>query len=682
MACGSPGTKLRYRLDTLFKFGVVNDQSDRQLLEQFLTAKDGADQAAFSALVERHGPMVLSLCSKVLGNPHDAEDAFQAAFLVLARRAGSVRKAESLASWLHGVAVRVAVRAKTAAARRTVCERRGAMMRVVGSVREGSELEAWAEVHEEIARLPARYRQPVVLCYLEGLTTEEAALRLGCPRGTIMSRLSRARQRLRSRLERRDLAMPAALLAAGQTSRATLNVSAILLDTTVRASLGFAERGVAEAALASAKVTALARGVLGAMTISKLKILGAVALACALTHGGVQGLGQLSSRGGRQEPAGAVPDARDPKAALARSMDKLEGGLADAGRRNAEMRKELRGVQAKLEATGVRSEATDVNGRVFPLARLGNGHTSRAVDRFAEVLKRYPRRRGSMEGGGCQVYMMDLVDGGITLIADEPGAGRSYCGAPRWSHDGSRIVFDATPGTDWVRSRLMSVEVRDGRPTFTDLGPGDSPTFSPDDKTIAFALNSGAIAGAEPGVWLMQADGSGRRRVSDYGAPFWSRERGEILINSFSNPTESIVLNLEKMTEVRLAVDGYQILWWPRWVGPGTLVAGLATKNAGHSIALLDVSSAAEAKIIEVLWKRGEVLDVTPLNPLYCPDTGCCFFVGVKQGKRTIYCVKRGEAPRVTALGPEAKTETLGSLDFSPDGRYLLFGANWPAQVR
>jgi RNA polymerase sigma-70 factor (ECF subfamily) len=99
---------------------VVADQSDRQLLEQFLTAKDAADEAAFSALVERHGPMALSLCAQVLGDAHDAEDAFQATFLGRARRAGSVRKADSLASWLHGVAFRVAVRAKVEAARRTV----------------------------------------------------------------------------------------------------------------------------------------------------------------------------------------------------------------------------------------------------------------------------------------------------------------------------------------------------------------------------------------------------------------------------------------------------------------------------------------------------------------------------------------------------------------------------------
>jgi polysaccharide export outer membrane protein len=203
MAGGSAGANLPNELNTLFRFGVVGDHSDGQLIQRFLNAQEGADQAAFTALVERHGPMVLRVCREILGNAHDAQDAFQATFLVLARKAGSVRKTDSVASWLHGVAVR----AKAHATRRRLYEQRSAAMKAVELQREGDPPECWPELYEEIARLPQHYREPVVLCYLEGLTTDEAALRIGCPKGTVLSRLSRARERLRGRLDHRGLGL-------------------------------------------------------------------------------------------------------------------------------------------------------------------------------------------------------------------------------------------------------------------------------------------------------------------------------------------------------------------------------------------------------------------------------------------------------------------------------------------
>ena len=184
------------QLGAIFQFGVVGDLSDSQLLQRFLSGHDGADEAAFSALMERHGPMVLSVCRQVLGNPHDAQDAFQATFLVMARKAGSVHNADSLASWLHGTALRVAVRAKADEARRRLHERRFATMKVNERDKPTVGPEPCPELHEEIARLPRRYREPVVLCYLEGLSSEQAAMRIGCAPGTVWSRLSRARERL------------------------------------------------------------------------------------------------------------------------------------------------------------------------------------------------------------------------------------------------------------------------------------------------------------------------------------------------------------------------------------------------------------------------------------------------------------------------------------------------------
>ena len=168
-------------------------------------------EAAFEALVERHGPMVLRVARSVLGNTHDAEDVFQATFLVLAERAGGVRRRDSIASWLFGVATRVATRARVDAARRLNHERKAAAQVVEAvTVSEGS-LTGWMELHKEIDRLPERYRAVVVLCELQGCAQDEAARRLGCPPGTVRTRLARARQRLRVRLSRRGLGAIAAL---------------------------------------------------------------------------------------------------------------------------------------------------------------------------------------------------------------------------------------------------------------------------------------------------------------------------------------------------------------------------------------------------------------------------------------------------------------------------------------
>jgi RNA polymerase sigma factor (sigma-70 family) len=247
MAGRPAGADILNPLDTLSRLGVVGDLSDKQLLHRFLTGRDGADQAAFTELVQRHGAMVLGVCREVLGNAHDAQDAFQATFLVLARKAGSVRKADSLSCWLHGVAYRVALRARSNAARRRNSEQQAGAMKALTFECAGDRPESWPELHEEVARLPRRYREPIVLCYLEGHSTEEAALRIGCPVGTVFSRLSRARERLRERLVRRGLAMPAALLAAGLARPAQAALPANWLKATVQTSLRFTGRRVAEA---------------------------------------------------------------------------------------------------------------------------------------------------------------------------------------------------------------------------------------------------------------------------------------------------------------------------------------------------------------------------------------------------------------------------------------------------
>ena len=209
---GGPSVAVLRDIQTLFDTGTASGLSDRQLLERFAGRRDASAEAAFEVLVLRHGPMVLRVCHNVLGDATDAQDAFQATFLVLVRRSGSIRRLESLGSWLYGVACRVAARARVDAARRRAAERRGAL-RVVQAVDssgagEPDRAEFGPVIQEEVRRLPEKYRAVVALCYWQGLTQEQAATQLGCPLGTVRSRLARARDRLHRRLTHRGLAAP------------------------------------------------------------------------------------------------------------------------------------------------------------------------------------------------------------------------------------------------------------------------------------------------------------------------------------------------------------------------------------------------------------------------------------------------------------------------------------------
>jgi RNA polymerase sigma factor (sigma-70 family) len=257
-------------IDTLFEAGSLVGLTDRQLLERFVAGE--AAEVAFEALVERHGPMVRGVCRSMMGDLHEADDAFQATFLVLARRAGAIRRRDSVGSWLYGVACRVSARARADAARRRVLERYIAeRSRLESSAPEPSR-EPMPEVLEELERMPERYRAPIVLCYLEGRSQEQAAQVLGCPLRTVQTRLQRGKAKLRTRLVRRGLA-PAVMLALGLDAAEAAPVAlggalpSALSESTARASVQFAASRVA--GLASIAV-GLAQGVLRALFWQRL----------------------------------------------------------------------------------------------------------------------------------------------------------------------------------------------------------------------------------------------------------------------------------------------------------------------------------------------------------------------------------------------------------------------------
>jgi RNA polymerase sigma factor (sigma-70 family) len=327
--------------------------SDAELLLRFVRQRD---EAAFELLVWRHGPMVLGVCRRVLRDAHAAEDAFQATFLALARKAGSIARGGAVAPWLCRVAFRVALRARATAAKRAAHPLPDDLPELKAS---GPEERDWQSIlDEEINGLPERYRRPVVLCHLQGYTLAEAARQLGCPRGTVAVRLVRARQRLHARLTRRGVALTALLSAALASESA---VSAALVQAAVRPALGYALDRAAGAL--SPSVLTLTEGVLRAMFLSKIKIVAVVLLATVLAGAGAVWL-TYRVDAGEQRPSGAgartvSPPDEAPPVPKSEPQRRAEDERALADRRREEQQERLvraEGLLARTENSVARRE--------------------------------------------------------------------------------------------------------------------------------------------------------------------------------------------------------------------------------------------------------------------------------------------------------------------------------------
>jgi RNA polymerase sigma factor (sigma-70 family) len=314
----------RLRTTALLADGA--EATDGHLVERFLTQHD---EAAFAVLVRRHGPMVLAVCRRVLGNWHDAEDAFQATFLVLVRKAATIGRQELLGPWLYGVAYRTAKKAQTARFRRLAKETQAA-------VKTSSAAESTKEflplLDQEMHGLPEKYRLPVVLCDLEGKTRKEAARLVGCPEGTLSTRLGRGRTLLARRLSRRGVALSVASLAVLLPQAAEAFVPPTLIATIARVAATMATGSVEDGA--SSAVLALANGVSRAMWLTKWKILAAALVAGACLGGGLV-LREQPTRTGehanrRPESASQAERAETNTAQLQDKLLTLEKQILDA----------------------------------------------------------------------------------------------------------------------------------------------------------------------------------------------------------------------------------------------------------------------------------------------------------------------------------------------------------------
>src|SRR5215475_1370820 len=244
--------------------------TDGQLLARFIEQRD---QAAITALVQRHGPMVWGVCRRILRHHHDAEDAFQASFLVLVRKAASIRQREMTANWLYGVAHQTAMKARALRAKRRTREKQGTAMPEPQAPEQDPRNDLQPLLDQELSRLPDKYRVAIVLCDLEGKTRQEAARQLGLPEGTLAGRLTRGRAMLARRLARLGLAVSGGALAAVFSQEAaSAGVPISVVASTIKAASMFAAGQVAATGAISAHVAALTEGMLKAMLLAKLRI--------------------------------------------------------------------------------------------------------------------------------------------------------------------------------------------------------------------------------------------------------------------------------------------------------------------------------------------------------------------------------------------------------------------------
>lgn len=311
----------------------------------------------------------------------------------------------------------------------------------------------------------------------------------------------------------------------------------------------------------------------------------------------------------------------------------------------------------------------------------GGATPDAGAGRLVRALREHPVPRPAVDDGLGRIYAIDLQSGEVTLVADESVRGLTACGSPTWSHDGGRILFDAFPRGQSHLAHLKAIELVAGRPQVVDLGPGNCPTFSPDDKRIAFVLNPGALADARGGVWMMQADGSGRHRLGADGRPRWSPDGRRLMLIGWSTPFDVTLMDAKPERSGVLQLAGRSIYATPSWAGPGTIIAFVGSEGRGDTLALIDVEEPQGGKVKEVLWKQAQP-DLQVMDPVYSASRRQCVFIGVSPEGMALYAVGGGKSGPPIRLEPGDYDALMWDLALSSDGRYVLFGSTRPDRRR
>jgi RNA polymerase sigma factor (sigma-70 family) len=598
--------------------------SDQELLRRYVA---GRDEEAFTAVVARHGPMVLALGRRLLGNAHDAEDVFQATFLVLARQAARVRWRASVGTWLYEVAHRLALRARADAGRRQRHEGQVQGRRPADPLDEVTLREARAVLDEELRGLPERYRAPLVLCCLEGLTRDEAARHLGLSVQVLKGRLERGRERLRRRLDERGFTLPAALAAALVVEGVALAaVSSGLVDATVQAALAFGA-GAVRAGAVSPQVLVLAKGAVQAMFVTKLKLLAGAVVAVGLL--GVGG-GTLT----RQATAGK----------------QAAEGRAEAAQPPAQVAERPKPVAAPRVRTDRYGDPLP-EGAVARVGTLrlyhGSSFTALAYAPDGKVLAAYsggPIRLWDT-ATGKELRQFEGYSGGVTALA--------------FSADGKLLA-----AAGWGDVKIWRVDAASDKEAYrlpAPNGGADTLAISPDGKLLAVVTKDHRLR-------LWQTDGWREvRQLAGYGDQFCVGlaffPDGKTLASVSQNKTVRL-WDVEQGRQLRLLSDQLDDPW------------AMALSPDGKRLAVAQRHGTLR------LWDTGTGREVSRLTgPSDCvafsPDSRTLAAGGFMDGKVHFWDAATGQSLRTWE-----SAQFITRLAFAPDGKALAVGGSGMIRFR